>query len=168
MKINNEHIIERLSGLLNKKLSAIGRAGSMLWLGFGELVPMKNFREEIRNVYEYALHVSCSWRLTDGKKIIVASRDMYFPKMGMSDENFDWDVLGNNRFDERVNILGQEIKNNVINVDDLIVDKYGGLSVRFNNGHELDVFPDDSFEEEYWRFISYVNGSEHLVVFQEE
>ena len=166
--MKEEHIRERLRSLLNKKISAIGRAGSMLWLGFGELIPRKNFRGEIRNVNEYALHVSCSWRLTDGKKIIVASRDMYFPKIGMSDENFDWDVLGNNRFDEKVNILCQAIKTHVINVDELIVDKYGGLTVRFTNGNELEVFPDDSFEEEYWRFISNVNESEHLVVFQEK
>lgn len=165
---NEDAILEKINRLLNKKLSSIGRAGSMLWVGFGKWITKKNYRDEIRKVNEYSLHVSCSWRFTDGKNIIMASRDMYLPKNGEYIDDFDWDVIGNNRFDERINIIHREINKNIITVDELKIDKYGSLIVQFNNGYVLEVFPDDSLEEEYWRFISNINESEHLVIFEEE
>jgi hypothetical protein len=168
MKISEELIIEKLKILSNKKLSSLGRAGSMLWIGFGETILKENFRGEIRKVKEYVLHISCSWRLADEWKIIVASRDMYIPKLGIPDEDFDSDVLGNSRFDEKVSRLLQDIETNSTYVSEFVVDKYGGLIIRFINGLKLEVFPDDSLEEEYWRFFTNITRSEHLVVFKED
>ena len=66
-----------------------------------------NQKGKTEEVAEYALHIQCSWRIVKGNKIVVASRDFYSPRTGLDDENeyFEWDVQGNNRFDERIEFL---------------------------------------------------------------
>lgn len=48
-------------------------------------------------------------------------------------------------------------------------DEIGGLYISFDSGIKLEVFPNDSLEDEFWRFIEF-NGqdSEHFVVFDRD
>jgi len=75
-------IEEKLSVLLKQPLIDIGRASNLLWLSFGEkIVTIDRKGNEILRS-KYALNVQCPWRLTKERRIIVASKDIYIPKLG--------------------------------------------------------------------------------------
>lgn len=162
MKLRIEN---KLNVLMGTPLSNIGRAGNLFWLSFGEdvIVLDRNGCETIKG--KYALNIQCSWRITDEDKIIVASRDIYLPKTGLSDEGFEWDAPGSNRFDERIYLIKKKIKSNIL-VSQILADNLGGLKIYFGSGIVIELFPDDSLEEEFWRFIIFGKKSKHFVVFE--
>lgn len=156
-----------LSKLLYLKLQYAGRASNLFWLGFGELISVTR-KGETKTVAEYALNIQCSWRISKGEKILVASRDFYSPFSGWEEDNgdFDWDVQGNNRFDERIKPFLESVQGNII-VESIESDDVGGLKVFLSEGFVLEVFPDSSEDDEYsefWRFFNRKDGSPHFVV----
>ena len=163
MKIRIE---KELSVLLMQPLIDMGRAGNLVWLSFGERVITIDRNGCKRLKGKYALHIQCSWRLTDEGRIIVASRDIYLPRTGLSNDDFDWDKLGVNRFDEKIDELKKRIKTNTI-VTEISADIFGGLKISFNSGIRLEIFPDDSLEDEFWRLIVFEGKSKHFVVFEQ-
>ena len=163
-KIKKE-IEDKLSPLLNAKWNCFGRAGNLLWSGFGKSVSIPDMKGNLRTVSEYALHVSCAWRLISENKILVACMDYYIPREGLTDDNFNWELFGENRFDEKAILLSQDINRSPIHVTDIQVDNLGGFKLYFNSKYLLEVFPNDSLGEEYWRLISNKPPSEHFVVF---
>jgi hypothetical protein len=117
---------------------------------------------------EYSLHIQSSWRITKGKKILVASRDFYYPRSDWDEEtdDFDWDVQGNNRFDEKIKNLMEEVKGKLI-VERIDSDDIGGFKVHLSDKYVLEAFPDNSDEDEYseyWRFFNMKDDSPHFVV----
>lgn len=82
---------------------------------------------------KYGLNIQCPWRLTLENRIMVASGDFYLPRTGLSDEAFEWDNLGANRFDERIGVFKKGLESNVV-VSEVSADELGGLKV----GRELD------------------------------
>jgi hypothetical protein len=83
------------------------------------------------------LHIQCSWRITFGNEIVVASGDIYSPNSegGYDIEDFDWDIQGNNRFDERIKFFMKE--NEQLMVEQIESDEFGGLKVFFSGGYIL-------------------------------
>ncbi|MDE5054037.1 hypothetical protein NDK25_17520, partial [Niallia taxi] len=112
-----EKIKSQLVRLVGLKFQYAGRTSNLFWLGIGDLVKI-NRRGRIEETAEYALHIQCSWRITLGNKIIVASRDFYSPNSQWDEKNedFDWDIKGNNRFDERINTFIKDY-GQIINVN---------------------------------------------------
>jgi hypothetical protein len=160
-----EEIISQLNILIGLKSGSAGRAANLFWIGFGDLISITR-KGETLETEEYALHIQCSWRITLGNKIVVASKDLYVPNSTWDgeDEDFNWDVQGNNRFDDRIN--------NFMNDKDLIVlkidsDDIGGLKIHLSEGYTLDVFPDGSEDDEYsehWRFFNRKGDTPHFIV----
>jgi len=162
-----DEIISELNKLIGLKFQYGGRASNLFWLGFGEMITVKRLRET-NELAEYALHIQCSWRITKSNKILVASRDLYSPNSEWDEENedFDWDVQGNNRFDERIKSLMEDVKE-TLDVRKIESDEVGGLKVFFTENYVLEIFPDISDEDEYsefWRFINFRDKSPHFVV----
>ena len=94
--------IEILKGT---RLNAIGRAAAMCWISLGNLIEIES-RSGLRTVGQYALDVDCPWRIRCNSKILLASTDMFEPaSTHQHDETFEWDIQGNNLFDERVAML---------------------------------------------------------------
>ena len=159
-----ESIEEELKVLVEKPLSNIGRAGNLLWLSLGEKIVTIDINgcEVLKG--KYALHIQCSWRLTMGSRIIVGSQDFYIPRTGLSENDFNWDIQGQNRFDEKIKEFKKmaESKTKVVEVS---ADEFGGIKISFDSGIRLEVFPEDSLEEEFWRFIEFGKKSKHFVVF---
>ncbi|WP_338749322.1 hypothetical protein [Bacillus sp. FJAT-52991] len=155
--------VEKLVGL---KLQYAGRASNLFWLDFGDIVQILR-RGKTKESAEYALHIQCSWRITRGNKIVVASRDFYSPssKWNELNEEFDWDIQGNNRFDERIKAFTKE--NGQIKVIQIDSDEVGGLMVKLTEGYKLEVFPDSSEDDEqseHWRFFNRNENSPHFIV----
>ncbi|KQU24315.1 hypothetical protein ASG61_20560 [Bacillus sp. Leaf75] len=162
-----KRIKSQLEILVGSKLSNIGRASNLFWLEFGEALSVIR-RGKTQELAEYALHIQCSWRITKDNKILVASRDFYSPRTGVDDgnEHFEWDVQGNNRFDERIEYFIRSLKE-PLTVESIDSDEFGGLKVILSNGFTLNVFPDISEDDEYsefWRFFTRGKDSFHFVV----
>ncbi|WP_052292887.1 hypothetical protein [Desulfofarcimen acetoxidans] len=97
---------------------------------------------------------------------MVASGDFYLTRTGISDDDdFVWDKLGENRFDEKVNEFKKRLKTNII-VTEISADIFGGLKMCLDSGISLELFPDDSMEDEFWRFIVFEGKNKHFVVFE--
>ncbi|MBZ5482522.1 hypothetical protein [Priestia aryabhattai] len=160
-------IKSQLEILIGSKLSNIGRASNLFWLEFGDALSVIR-RGRTQELPEYALNIQCSWRITKDNQILVASRDFYCPKSDWSGEreDFDWDVQGNNRFDERIEYFIKSLKE-PLTVESIDSDEIGGLKVTLSNGFTLNVFPDISEDDEYsefWRFFTRGKDSFHFVV----
>lgn len=72
-------VLDRLSVLKGQRLAQVSRAGSMIDLGFGELIKSKSACKaagggfEIKEILRsrYALQISCGFRFTCGDKIFL-------------------------------------------------------------------------------------------------
>jgi len=162
-----EAIRSQIGKLIGLNLRYAGRASNLFWLGFGELISVTR-RGKTEELAEYALDIQCSWRITKDNKILVGSRDFYSPRTGWNEENddFDWDVQGNNRFDERIESFIENTKEHVA-VERVEPDEVGGLKIFLSQGYLLEVFPDTSEDDEYsefWRFFNRRENSPHFVV----
>ncbi len=161
-------IEEKLNVIIKQKLVDIGRSSNLLWLSFGEKVVTidRKGNEVIKG--KYALNVQCAWRLTQDSHIIVASKDFYVPRTGQEYDSFDWEEYGSNRFDERINEFKTTFKTTNLSVSNIFADDIGGFKICFDCGVQFESFPDDSLEDEFWRFIVNGDKSEHFVLFEKE
>lgn len=79
-------------------------------------------------------------------------------------EDFDWDIQGNNRFDERIKTFLSD--KGRLKVKKIESDEVGGLKVFLPDGYKLEVFPDSSEDDEqseHWRFFNRKDNSPHFV-----
>jgi hypothetical protein len=82
------------------------------------------------------------------------------------EKDFDWDIQGNNRFDERIKSFMEDVKGHLI-VERIDSDEVGGLKVFLSERYVLEAFPDTSEDDEYsefWRFFNRRDGSPHFIV----
>ncbi|PSL40914.1 hypothetical protein B0H99_10346 [Planomicrobium soli] len=159
-----EVIIKETDKLKGLKLRTAGRAANLFWLGFGEIIPITR-RGETEEAPEFALHIQCAWRLSANFKIVVASQDLFVPRSDWAedDEEFEWDIPGNNRFDERITDF-LKVAAGTLFITEVQVDSLGGLKILMSNSFVLEVFPDSSEEWEFWRFFNRQQNSPHFVV----
>ncbi|WML52242.1 hypothetical protein RCG17_23105 [Neobacillus sp. PS3-12] len=160
-----EVIISELGKLVGLKLQDAGRASNLFWLGFGDIIQIIR-KGKTQESAEYALHIQCSWRITLNNKIVVASRDFYSPSSEWDGdiEKFDWDIQGNNRFDERIKTFTKDKER--LKVKKIESDDVGGLKVFLSDGYKLEAFPDSSEDDEqseHWRFFNRKDNSPHFV-----
>jgi hypothetical protein len=161
----NKLIESNLNVLIGKPLTNLGRASNLFWFNFGDFVFKKNRLGIERKVGQFSLHVQCSWRISSNNKIIIAYRDVYTPSSQWNEEEeFNWEIVGNNRFDEQAGEINKDSKSSFI-VKQISADNLGGVKIHFDNHHVLEVFPDGSNnEDELWRFITNIGDSYHMVV----
>ncbi len=106
-------------------------------------------------------------RMIEKETIVLSSADFYIPKTGLEEDNFDWEVFGDNMFDEINLSLTSELGSNSIYVGSVFADNMGGLVVGFDNGYRMEVIPDSSQNIEFWRFFRSDSESAHFVVFED-
>ncbi|MBE5393919.1 MULTISPECIES: hypothetical protein [Brevibacillus] len=155
-------IEKKLQVLIGLPVENAGRSGNLTWFSFGKTKKITSLRGIEKRVGEHTLNVQCSWRITKEHEIIVASKDIYIPNKEWvgKDEEFVWDKPGMNRYDERI------IKFKALNilVDKIEADDLGGIKVYFSDRYLLELFPDSSSEEEFWRFFVPGELNSHFVV----
>ena len=178
-------ILNKISVLKNQPLRMINRAGSIVKAYFGDCVESEvwvfdadkklrrddsgNLIKEKGMLPRYAIHAECTSRLTCDDKIIFAKSDIFLPAQkiasseGFSFEEFEWDEIGNNYFDEMSAGLINEKSPDFI-VKDITITKYGDLTIFFTNGFTLEFFADGSSGSENWRFFENSNLESHLVI----
>ena len=165
----NKTIME-ISNLKGEKFWQISRGGSMAGLGFGEKIDYKakigksDLGENV--VSKYAIHISGFFRITHQGKIVLSKDDMFRPnsqilKDDFDEENFEWDVEGNNKFDEQKAVF----YDNELMVKDIIMNEIGDLKIVLSNDFCIEVFIDTSEDEECWRFFEIGNSEKpHIVI----
>ena len=162
--------IERaLAPLIGRAVWAAGRAGAMLWVQLGERRPRRADDPGAPEVGEYALHVSCAWRLIGPHGIYVASGDLFTPADPMADlADFVWDEPGANWCDVRLGAFVAEVTESPRAVSSVSSDEIGSLRVFLGEDFVLDVFPDSSdsehVETEFWRLLQPGTAGAHVVV----
>lgn len=160
--------------LIGMKLSIARRAGNMRAFHFGKIRQLEN-----GTAGEFALHISCPWRLDGPDSTITGSRDLWDHISGepMPD---DWEP------NERDNIqdvrLGHLLKGydiptrSHVNITDHLtvehstLSKYGDITIALSDGYSLTVFPAGSNGEQCRLFrpasdeahIVFENGSVEL------
>ncbi len=158
---------QALQALVGLPLRSMGRAADLEWFGFGHPreVPKRNGGTKI--VEDWALHVQCAWCLTGAQGIVTGLRDLYVPAGDPNASTEGWSPLERespSRLDEITERLVSEwaVAPPVVwlaSADDL-----GGVRLELTSGHVLEVWPDDSLPDEYWRLFEPWRDTPHFVV----
>lgn len=155
-------IWDEIKQIEGKQLQDIGRAIDIIWLAIGENIE-RMIANKMRLRSTYAIHLSCACRLIGAdREILFAGDDKYCPiQKEPYDENFNWDVQGNNLFDHKAK--NWFLSNKPIFISSVEMSRLGDLKIFFGNGHLLEAFVSYS-EEESWRFFEPGVNVPHLVV----
>lgn len=161
-----EAIEKELEALISSPLFKVTRAANIECFHFGEELNVLDRRGNHQVVGKYVLNVQCAWRLAGQEGIIAASRDIYTPAGDPFKEspNFDWSQPGSTRCDERIQNFFQEQHNVPLIVEEIEADNIGSVTIRMKHGFRLEVFPDTSLKDEYWRFFESETENPHFVV----
>ena len=162
-------IYDELARLIGLPLWAAGRAGSLLWLQFGDRITQPAPEGGTRVVGTYALHVSGAWRLCDLGGIITGSGDLLTPADPNADlETFDRDVPGGNWWDHR---LARFVATNAASppvVERVHADRLGDARLLMSQGITFETFAEssdaDHLETEFWRLFQPGEDAAHFVV----
>jgi len=141
----------------------------MLWLQLGERRVRTPEQRGAGEVGEYALHVSCTWRLIGPEGIHAASGDMFTPADPDADPtNFTWDEPGANWCDVQLRAFIAATASAPPTVRSISADELGSLRLFLGDAFVLDVFPDSSHaahvETEFWRLLQPATPAPHFVV----
>jgi hypothetical protein len=153
--------------LVGKALWECTRAADLASFALGERREVPCSRGGTRTVGEFALHVQCAWRITREDQVLVGSHDLYYPA-DYGDEgreippDFDWDRDPNRR-DKLLRLLFEDGKRLFV-VEAVEVGTAGSLHIALGDGFCLDVFPDDSLNDERWRLFRPGFVEPHFVV----
>lgn len=142
------------------------RAADLASFQFGARSKVRDFRGATREIGEFALHVQCAWRIVREDRVIVGSRDLYYPADYSGEEEippgFDWDRDLNLR-DKRVQLLFGDgpVEFTVLKTE---AGAAGSLSIALRGNLFLDIFPYDSLPHEHWRLFDPRTDTPHFVV----
>ena len=162
--------IERaLCELVGEPLRYVSRAANMPTVGFGlaHLVP-DNRKGGLRAVATWRLHVGCACRLVGRNGIVAGWGDIFFaagddPHAHRFNDAWDYSQLGANRWDECTAAWYAGFGGRPPVVEDVEADGLGGCRLRLSGGWIIELWPDDSLPDEYWRFFRF-DAEEHFVV----
>jgi hypothetical protein len=160
-----KQIQKALDVLIGKPLWAATRAADLASLQFGQRRTIQDMRGNSREVGEYALHVQCAWRIRQGNRVVVASRDLYYPPEETEEPplDFNWDMPGANRRDKRIAELFQN-ETRQFQVHQVKSADAGSFTLSLENEYSFEVFPDDSMHDEHWRLFKPYTEEPHFVV----
>ena len=159
----------KIGRLVGERVNYIGRAANMLDLHFGEDVVVTT-RRETRTVGTYILHVQCPWRIINVEKrgMYLGSMDFYAPSNQVkADKNFryetfDWDVRGQNLFDEKAPRWFAGLEG--VTVTEAKLYRFGDARIKLSNGDWIEIFATESADRECWRLFQYEHDTEDLIV----
>jgi hypothetical protein len=162
MKAKIEKAISVLTG---SSLWTFRRTADLAVFHFGEKEEVKTFHGEKAETGEYALHVQCAWRLSRADRVITGSGDLYDPvgiQSEKPDPDFDWKKQPN-CVDELMQSLFENDTRQLV-VQRVEVGVAASLCIHLEHGFFLEIFPNDSAIDEYWRFFKPGKDEPHFVV----
>jgi hypothetical protein len=158
--------IERAASVLaGRSLWTFRRTADLAVFQFGEKRQVKTFHGETVEVGEYALHVQCAWRLSQGDRVITGNGDLYDPvviQSEKSDPNFDWKKQPT-RVDKLMQSMFEHGTRQLV-VQSVEVGVAANLRIQLERGFFLEIFPNYSAVDEYWRLLKPGKDEPHFVV----
>lgn len=138
------------NALVGSELSDIGRCCDLTWWIFQ------------KGNISFAIHTQCTWRVMNEEHVLLRRDDIFCPASTVDRENedFDWEIQGNNRFDELAPILKQNLP---VKVSELIVTKYYDIEIRMSNNCIIQIIADATVDHEQWRFFQNHSNEPHVV-----
>ena len=174
-----DQIVRAFGPVYGLKLSIARNVGNMKGFHFGAIKPHPSGQG---TVGQYALHISCPWRIVAAEcrwrvpseaLLITGSGDWYEPSE--RDDDFDWDLWNERRTvpSLQVKILERWFQwdpatKSQVNTTDLLfvqqveADDYGGLDIHLSGGFRLQVFPNRRANES-WRLFEPDADTPHFV-----
>ena len=158
-----KHVSKTLAVLVGQPLRKIGRNVELITINFDKLIQSGDDK-----LGKYEMGVLCNMRFTYGDKIIFASNDVFHPteeqanKPGFIWDTFDWQILGNTMFDE---IVEKHFNGKFCDyiVKSVKINKFGDLTIKFENNFIIEFFADGSGYSENWRFGE-ANSSDSMLI----
>jgi hypothetical protein len=103
-----------------------------------------------------------------GEQVIIGQRDLYYPATpGRTSPEvpagFNWDVQGANRLDYLLDEFFHRSNQQLI-VEHTEVGCAAAFAIFFRDNFVLEIFPNDSFDEEHWRLFRPYLNEPHFVV----
>ncbi len=166
MNFEIENYLNKLQG---KYLINIGRAANIIWLNFINIAIEKEYEGRDILYGSLCLHVQCPCRMLnkEDRKIIFASSDIYVPNSSIEwSEKFEWDIQGNNLFDEKSKKW--MLSNGKIFISDYKLNIFGDLKLGLSNGDIFEVLINSSSNDECWRLFEKNSDKDHFVVTGQE
>lgn len=157
---------QALEPLIGLPLWSMGRAGSLIWLQFGQKRRVKDWfgNQKTKTVGEYALHLQTQWRLTQDSRILVGRQDMYLPtNPRLHPDKFDWAQPGLNRCDRTLHTLFRRNQQPWI-VQAVDTDSFGRIKLEFADGQMLETFTAGTTRGGLWRLFQAYENVPHFVV----
>lgn len=165
--IDNNRVRQAVEPLIGLKLSVARRAADMRGFHFGDMQEVDD-----GTIGQYALHVSCPWRI-DGPKGIVTGRIDLWEHISGNPMPDEWEPsIDDNLQDLQLSKLlgGFDVKTRShVNISEWLVVEHvhvsnvGDLDISLSGGYRLVVFPGGS-KNEAWRIFEPDKGSPHFVV----
>lgn len=147
--------------LLGEYFLSLGRTTDLLWIQFGNMMKLKNFKNEEVEKGEYVFHIQCPWRFIQKNKMLLGNEDIYQSEEYI--ENFDWTKKGTSIFDKKESSINELLKNT--KVKEVYLNSLGDLKIIFTNEVVFEVFLNTSLKMESYRFINN-KTREHFVIFE--
>ncbi len=157
-------IVRATSVLLRLPLWKSNRAADLEVFHFGGPRMTLDRNHHTVEVGDYTLSVQCPWRITRDDRIIVGNSDLYYPPKSEAEQplvDFDWDRKINRRDELLRSVFDNTGKLTVSRVD---VGDAGAVTISMDNNFKLDLFPNDSADDEYWRLFRPTIDAPHFVV----
>ena len=161
-----QEIKDSLAVLIGQPFVRAYRALDLDMFFFGKRHTIITNKGNPRELGEFALHVQCAWRVIGSKGIMVASRDRYYPAddSEASPDDFDWNQSGN-RCDKLMEaFILKNADDDSLVVKSIEIDSVGGVKFQLAKEFEIDIFPDNSFADEHWRFFRKGSDKDHFVL----
>lgn len=160
----SDEIKRATSALVGLPMFRCTRAADLASFEFGEPRVIRDHKQRMQKVGDYALHVQCAWRITHQSRILVGKDDLYYPAEGIdSNRDFQWDSPGANRQDKLLKELFAQ-RHQALLVQRLEVGDAASLSLIFGSELRLDIFPDGTAREEHWRLFRPYTDEAHFIV----
>jgi hypothetical protein len=154
-----EEAQEEIAGIIGTRFVEIGRIGRMVILGFGGDVAWQMVsRAEHAVGSEYALHVSCPFRLTQGSRLVIGSGDIDRRPASSSSR---LDGPSDSLFDRGAEVVAEFIRQNSVIVRGVKASALGDLVVEMDFDSKIELFIPGSSSTEAWRFL--VRFGDHYV-----
>jgi len=152
----NTHAVAQLQRLVGQPLWGAERALNLHTLQLGEHVVQKRRDGREVQVGRHALHLQCAWRILANGNLLVGSRDRTTPRGNprQKPDNFNWDEPGSTLCDEKLEALFKLHALDPLTVTAVVVGECGAFRMDFTKGYALEVFPDDSVDEQ-WRYFDW-------------
>lgn len=158
-------ISETLKPIVGEPFVELGRAGDLIWIGFGEEVLSPTQRLPDRRLAHHRVHVRSPFRLDSASGAVLAAGDLFLAIDAPDDTppDFDWDRHGANLFDARIAQFWRAHQPGSAVVEDVKGDPGGGLVMSLSDGTVLRIFPNRSGAVEHWRYFR-AGDEAHFVV----